>query len=667
MSDFLRPTGMPKWVVRATLTTATVLTGCTPPEPPPAPPAYVEARQPCADRSPLRRAYFGDLHVHTRNSFDAWAFEVRVTPEQAYAFAQGQEVRLPPLDGNGEGTQRLRLSRPLDFAAVTDHSEFLGEVQACTVPGSMGYESAACQSYRAGGNNAIAGLGIKLSLGDSKRIADICGNSDSGAASGCAPLLGEVWRRVQQAADGAYDRSSRCSFTSFVGYEYTGATGLSTLHRNVIFKNDHVPAPTTYFEQPTPEGLWQELRATCQQAGTGCDVLAIPHNSNESNGKMFLVEYPEGSTPAEQRAQAELRSALEPVAEIYQHKGDSECMNGLAGVGAPDELCGFEKTLREPAQIKDCGEGTGSGGTARMGCFARRDFLRNALLDGLKEEQRLGVNPFRLGFIASSDTHNGTPGAVSETRFIGHRGTDDNTVQAQLGRGNLTPGGVEFSPGGLAGVWAEENSRPALFAALLRREVFGTSGPRMTVRFFAGWDYAQTLCDDPQLLEKGYAQGVPMGGLLPTLPSGQGAVAPSFIVAAQRDPGDETEPANKLQLLQVVKGFLKDGQLQTQVFEVAGQRTAAQPDPLTCAPVSGGADSLCKVWRDPSFDPQQRAFYYVRVLENPSCRWNAHKCRALPPAERPASCSDPSVPKVVTERAWSSPIWYQPSATVPTK
>jgi hypothetical protein len=158
-----------------------------------------------------------------------------------------------------------------------------------------------------------------------------------------------------------------------------------------------------------------------------------------------------------------------------------------------------------------------------------------------------------------------------------------------------------------------------------------------------------------------------MGGLLPTLPSGQGAVGPSFIVAAQRDPGDETEPANKLQLLQVVKGFLKDGQLQTQVFDVAGQRTAAQPDPLTCAPVSGGADSLCKVWRDPSFDPQQRAFYYVRVLENPSCRWNAHKCRALPPAERPASCSDPSVPKVVTERAWSSPIWYQPAATVPTK
>lgn len=190
---------------------------------------------------------------------------------------------------------------------------------------------------RAGGNNAIAGLGIKLSLGDGKRIADICGNSESGAASGCAPLLGEVWRRVQQAADGAYDRSSRCSFTSFVGYEYTGATGCQ---RCIATSSLTTTCPRR--RRTLSSRRRRGCGKSCAQpvaAGTGCDVLAIPHNSNESNGKMFLVEYPEGSTPAkEQRAQAELRSALEPVAEIYQHKGDSECMNGLAGVGAPDEL-----------------------------------------------------------------------------------------------------------------------------------------------------------------------------------------------------------------------------------------------------------------------------------------------------------------------------------------
>ena len=647
-----------KRLFAAGLPVAFLFAACQADAPPPPPPAtdYVEPREPCAAHSPLRRAFFGDLHVHTSYSFDAYAFDVRVPPAQAYKFARGEAVKLPPLDGNGVGTQTLRLRRPLDFAAVTDHSEFLAEVQACITPGAPGYDSTTCQHYRLAGPDAVVEIGIKLALADGKRIADVCGID--GAA--CKDLLGEVWRRVQRAAADAYDRSASCSFTSFVAYEYTAATGLSTLHRNVIFKNDRVPTPITYFERPTPEGLWAELRTQCLQAGTGCDVLAIPHNSNESNGKMFLIEYPDGSTLDEQRAAASLRTSLEPVAEIYQHKGDSECMNGLAGVmGAADEHCSFEKTLRPPDQRPDCGDEVGGGGTSRKGCISRRDFLRNALLDGLREERRLGVNPLRLGFVASTDTHNGTPGAVDEDQFIGHRGSDDDTAQKQLGRGGLTPGGVEFGPGGLVGIWAEENSRPSLFDALRRREVFGTSGPRLTVRMFAGWDYPSDLCTDAQLVEKGYAGGVPMGGVLP--PNSAAAHAPAIVVSALRDPGDSGAPADKLQVVQIVKGWLDGDTPRTKVFDVAGTRTTAVVDEATCAPLPGGADTLCAVFRDPEWNPQQPAYYYARVLQLPTCRWNARTCAAQPAGERPRSCSDPAIPKTVIERAWSSPVYYQPA------
>jgi hypothetical protein len=597
--------------------------------------------------------------VHTRLSFDAYAMDVRILPEQAYRFARGEEVRLPPLGLDGEGMQRLRIDRPLDFAALTDHSEFLGEVEACAVPGSAGYASATCEAYRMGGNGAVSQLGIRLTLPRPMRPADVCppdpGSPDGG--SSCAPLLGAVWRGVQRAAAEAYDKTAACRFTSFVAYEYSAGPALSTLHRNVIFANDRVPAPTTYFEQPSPEGLWRELRASCKDAGTGCDVLAIPHNANESNGKMFFIESADEGGPQDPAAYARLRAELEPLFEVYQHKGDSECMNGLSGVlGAPDELCGFEKTLRPPAEITDCGDGTGSGGTTRKGCVSRRDFVRNALLDGMALEERLGINPFRVGLIASTDTHNGTPGATAEDRFIGHRGTDDDTPQKQLGRGNLTPGGVEFSPGGLTAVWAEENSRPALFAALKRREVYGTSGPRLAVRFFGGFELPEGLCEDPQLVAKAYAGGVPMGGILS--PRSDPAAAPRFVVQALRDP-----MGGKLQVAQIVKGVLRGGRAETFVYDVAGQRkNGATVDESTCVPSGPGADSLCAVFRDPDFRPGERAFYYVRIVENPSCRWTAHACSRLPAAGRPPTCTDPTVPRTQNERAWTSPIWYQPPA-----
>jgi hypothetical protein len=624
------------------------------PAPAASPGGYTEAREPCAQHNPVRNAYFGDLHVHTTYSFDAQAFEVRTTPAQAYRFARGEPVALPPLDAQGNGTRSVRIERPLDFAAVTDHSEYLGEVQACTTPDAPTYNSPTCVTYR--GDNeykAVSSFGVAFTPRQPQRFADVCGAD----GSLCRDLAGDVWQRIQAAADAAYDRSARCAFTSFVAYEYSASPGVSTLHRNVIFRNDHVPFPTSVFEQATPQGLWTQLKATCLDAGSGCDVLAIPHNSNESNGHMFAVEYPGAATIDDERAQAAFRVQMEPLVEIFQHKGDSECFNGLSGVvGEPDELCEFEKRNRSASE--DCFDKTGQLGTSGSGCLSRLDFVRGVLLAGLQEEQRLGVNPYRLGIIASTDTHNGTPGATAEASFVGHRGTDDDTPAKQLGHGVLTKGGIIFNPGGLVGVWAEENSRPSLFDALRRREVFGTSGTRLSVRFFGGWNLPTALCDEPQMLQTAYAQGVPMGGTLPPPPSGTSA--PTFIVAALRDPGTPAHPGTPLQRVQVIKGWIENGEAHQQVYDVAGDpNNGASVDPLTCEPNGSGHDSLCTVWTDPAFNREQRAFYYVRAVENPTCRWSTYVCNTLPAAQQPDTCHDPSVPQAIQERAWSSPIWYE--------
>jgi hypothetical protein len=597
--------------------------------------------------------YFGDLHVHTTYSFDAQVFDVSTTPEQAYRFARGEELRLPPLGSDGQGTQTLRLERPLDFAAVTDHSEFLGEVEACTTPGSFGFESETCQLFRQGGAIGQAVLGVATAEVAPVRRVDVCG--EDGTA--CLPLTGEVWQRTIDAANQAYDRSESCEFTALVGYEYTANTGISASHRNVLFRSDQVPLPTSYIEQPTPQGLWRELQATCLDAGIDCDVLAIPHNSNESNGNMFFVEYPGAATTDEERAQAELRGRLEPLMEIYQHKGDSECMNGLSGiVGAPDELCEFEKRPRPV--FEDCGDVPGSGGVAGGGCFSSLDFARGALLAGLQEDARLGVNPYPLGVIASTDTHNGSPGAVAEEDFIGHRGATDDTLEKRLGPAQRRAGPT-FSPGGLAGVWAEENTRESLFDALRRREVFGTSGPRIAVRFFGGWELDADLCADPNMVAKADRDAVAMGSVLP---SGRpDAAVPSFVVSALKDPGTETRVGADLQRLQIIKGWIAGGEAHQEVFDVAGDpNNGASVDLDTCQRTGAGAASLCAVWTDPNFDASQHAFYYARVIENPSCRWNAYSCLDLEGEQRPEGCDDSAVPKTLQERAWTSPIWYRP-------
>ncbi|MGB0619988.1 MAG: DUF3604 domain-containing protein [Myxococcota bacterium] len=595
----------------------------------------------CRDHDPNRNVYWGDLHIHTAVSMDANVFGTRLRPSDAYRFARGEEVAL------GLNADRpVRLERPLDFAAITDHASNMGGVSLCTTPGSPVYNSASCAGYRepleiAGSELTDVVRRMRAKVDRGLDTPAVCGED------GALCRMGErtAWAETRKAAADFNDSAPTCAFTSFVAYEYTATPEMTKIHRNVIFRNETVPEiPISYDAQPSAIGLWRDLEAQCTQAGSGCDVLAIPHNSNLSNGHMFGLEYEGIEDPAEQAEIARLRAAMEPIVEMSQMKGDSECRNGMWNVlGATDELCDWEKI--RATEEDDCEDGTGQGALAAQGCVSRRDFVRYALVEGLQEEKRLGVNPFRFGFIAATDGHDGTPGAVEEWR-----------QDLVLGAVRPTEG---RNLGGLAGVWAEENSREALFEAMRRRETYGTSGPRMSVRFFGGFDLDEDLCGDPALVAKGYASGVPMGGELGASPRrwfSRKGQAPRFVVSALADTGTEAHPGGLLQRVQIIKGWADDdGRIHQQVVDVAGGDNDAGVDLSNCTPTGTGARALCGEWTDPDFDPDRAAVYYARVVENPSCRQSGWACVEGP--DRPAWCDAPATVKTTRERAWTSPIW----------
>ena len=619
-------------MTRLALAPFAVLLACSEPAP-----TYTDPREPCADHNPRRNLYWGDLHVHTAYSFDAWISDVRTDPAGAYRFARGEEVA-------GQ-----RLPRPLDFAAVTDHAEYLAEVDGCTTAGSAVYTTDRCVAYRAATKASLVQFGLGLDGEDVARFTDLCG----AGALDCEAAATAVWQRVQDAAEQAYDRSAACEFTSLVAYEWSGSRELSNLHRNVIFRTRAVPVlPITHFEAPVAEELWRRLTSECQDGITGCDVLAIPHNSNWSNGNLFIPEAPQdGSDPADL---ARLRADLEPLIEVYQHKGDSECFDGIPSLGEPDEFCDFEK-LRTGTP-DDCGDGTGSRGMLGLGCVSKLDYLRGILINGMQQEASLGVNPYRLGVIASTDTHNGTPGMVEEKRYAGHFGNREGDPIARLT--GAVPAGPRNGPGGVVAVWAPENSREAIFDALRRREVYGTSGPRIAVRMFAAWDLPQDLCDRPDLVDIADDAGVPMGSVL----SGSGTT-PHIVVAAQRDVGTTELPGLGLERVQIIKGWLDEsGAGHITVHDIAESTTPASVDADTCEQSGMGADTLCNVWSDPDYDPALPTFYYARVLETPTCRWSRRDCLNIPEADRPPACTDPDLPHTIQERAWTSPIWVGSSS-----
>lgn len=658
-----------KRVSLALLASGLLLSACGGVEPP-AESAYAArefapdaARAPCSRNEPSRQALFGDLHIHTALSNDAWNFDVRSQPDDAYAYAFGSPITLPL--GEDHRGRSVRIDRPLDFAGVTDHAEFFGEQSVCQDPQAAGYDSSFCEVMRSGEGRAPQ-LVMQIMSPFSKRKQSVCG--DDGAD--CAQRAASTWQQIIDAAQSWNDNSENCERTTFIAYEYSSFRLGSNLHRNVIFRNTAVlQRPVSYIDVHREWDLWRILKEQCIDGEVGCDVLAIPHNSNISNGRMFAVDYPGADDEAEQAARARLRQQIEPVVEIMQHKGDSECRNGLQGVlGAEDELCRFERFedlafsrfVGEGEDVGQCYDGPLADWLPHLGpnCLDRKSYARYALVEGTREQKRLGVNPFKFGLSASTDTHNAIGGGVQEVDFPGHLGNGDSMAQQRVSFSEENPGNAYNNPGGLIGVWAEENSRDSIFDALQRREVFGTSGPRIRPRFFGAWEMDSALCDTPERAARAYEQAVPMGSDLPAAAGD----APVFMVAATADAGSEQFPGTPLQRLQVIKGWAdQEGNHHQRVFDVAGNAgNGASVDMQTCAPQGEGFGQLCAVWQDPEFDASVASVYYLRAVENPSCRYTAHQCLQLPESQRPEHCEQPLMDPVIQERAWSSPIWYTP-------
>lgn len=611
-------------------------------------------RQPCDQVAPLGRAFFGDLHVHTSLSSDARSRDMLGSVEDAYRFARGETIGLGPFDADGNGTRTLALETPLDFAAVTDHAERMGEVELCTSTGSTAYASERCQQYR--GELAIesgflgtrGGRSMQL-MGLRERQPSVCGPDNAA----CRTAMKRAWQRSQAATERYYDRSSDCSFTTFHGWEHSYAPSLSKVHRNVIFRNERVPElPISALEAPGGPALWQRLDALCPTQSTACEAITIPHNPNASNGRMFRIDYRDA--PMErQRQLAEQRARYDAVVEMMQIKGESECAPGLWQVVGEDEQCGFEKMRGLGAQApKDCESGYAGAAMAGLGCQSRLDFVRYAVIEGTAEESRIGVNPLRFGFIGSTDTHNASPGATAEDKYEGCCANTDTSVHERLEkkRGFAGKPPAYRNPGGLMGVWATQNTRDDLFDAMQRREVFATSGPRIAPRLFVGATIPENACDG-DIAAIGHASGVPMGSAITVGPESE---SPRFLAAASADPN-----GGALQTLQVIKVWQGAGDAFHQaVYNVAGDRDKnVAVDTTTCEPPSAGHRQLCATWQDPAFNADDNAAYYLRVLETPSCRWHWRQCLLFPEDARPTVCDETALPRTIQERAWSSPVW----------
>lgn len=612
---------------------ASAAPAATPPKPKAAP-AVAPARLP--GYSADRNAYFGDLHVHTYLSFDAYIFNVRKTPDDAYRFAKGEAI------GHAGGFDIRLRGGPLDFAAVTDHAEFMGAIREANDPHSPLSKLPITQGLFSTDPKEITAAFTRVVTGF---------RDNTLPAEFSAPeVASRAWREVQ---DAAARNNAPGRFTTFVGYEFTSAPDGRNLHRNVIFKGSKVAdLPYAANVSRDPETLWRKMDGW---RGKGIEALAIPHNSNGSDGMMFDTQRMNGK-PID-KAYADLRARNEPLVEITQIKGTSETHPSLS---SNDEWANFE--------IMESYIGSATPITKFAGGYVRR-----ALEDGIIYRDKVGANPFKMGFIGSSDTHNAAPGSVEEPNYFSKTGRPDSRPEL---RGSIPPEGKKSWDGidasaaggryqawgasGLAGVWAEENSRDAIYAAMRRKETFATSGPRIKVRFFAGYDFPADLLTRPDTVRQAYAHGVPMGG---DLLSARGR-APSFLVWAVRDPR-----GGYLQRAQVVKGWIENGQAKEKVFDVAcsdGLKVGANGrcgdngatvNLKTCEPDAFKGDvELRTVWRDPEFNAKQRAFYYVRVLENPSCRWSTWD------ALRSGAPPNPKLQPTIMERAWSSPIWFEPTA-----
>ncbi len=578
-----------------------------------------------------RQVWFGDLHIHTGNSLDAFLFSARTTPDDAYRYARGETITHPagfPIRLHGA---------PLDFAAVTDHAQFMGVLPMLTKAGSaLSDLPLARQLTSSDRNDTAAAIRTVVSMirspGDFPRLAD-------------PALTRNAWLETIDAAERFNEPGI---FTTFIGYEYSSAPDNQNLHRNVIFRSGKVPSlPFSTLQSSDPEDLWAWMDRLRKE---GIEALAIPHNSNVSNGLMFSRTDLAGN-PLD-RDHAETRMRNEPLVEVSQVKGTSETHPLLS---PNDEWAAFELY---DYLIATTTSSRKSGG-----------FVREAYRTGLEFEENEGFNPYRFGLVGSTDTHS-AGGSLEEKHYSGKLAGRDATPEK---RGSVpAPPGQATNPGfsagvfsrwsaaGLTGVWAEKNTRESLYAAFRRKEVFATSGPRIKVGFFAGFE-PEAVSGDSRYTGPAMRKWYPMGSIL----HARDDKAPDFLVIASADPASAP-----LQRLQMIKGWMEQGSSKEKVFDIACS-DGLSPDPLTwrcpangasvdpadCQPSADrGNAELRTRWQDPEFSADQRAFYYVRVIENPSCRWSSWDAlrAGVPP--------DPDLPRTIQERAWSSPIWYVPAA-----
>lgn len=597
--------------------------------------------------NPQRNAYFGELHLHTGYSLDAKVFGNALGPRDAYRFARGETVPL----GN-TGLQR-RISQPLDFVAVTDHAEGMGLLSQCHTPGSGVYWTVDCVGVRYRVLLMFPRLfkyATQIGPQGARYSAATCGER----GVDCIRAARGVWEDIQNAANEFYQPGK---FTTFIGFEYSPTLlrgGM--LHRNVIFRGAQVPPGVFSALDGFAEDLLRWLDTQC----TGhCQAMSIPHNPNFSWGLMF-GETNANASPLT-RENLLLRAKYENLVEVFQAKGSSECM---LGVGTNDEECAFENLFPACKPGEDVIDP--ATGIHTPQCVTENDLVRNVLKRGLVKEKALGFNPFQFGFVGGTDNHNSLPGDTREAGYQGHAAPNDSTPELRLGIQQtlvsrslgLAPGSI--NPGGLTGVWAEQNTRASIWDGLKRRESWGTSGTRIRARFFGGFDLPANLARQPDLVATGYARGVPMGGELKAAPAGQ---SPRFVAWATRDA--DSAP---LQKLQIVKGWLDGDTAREAVYDVACS-DGLQPDGKTHrCPDNGakvnladcsisadkGAAELAVTWSDPDFKPDASAFYYLRVLENPVCRFSQRDALALG-ITLPAT-----IAATVRERAWTSPIWYHP-------
>jgi len=614
------------------------------------------------ERNALRTAYFGDLHVHTEYSFDAFAFGTIATPYDAYRYAQGESIKHP-------AGYDVKLREPLDFYAVTDHAMFLGAVKEAadtTTEFSKFDHVKGLHNLNAPDNLGIDTLQQRIAAFSNFLPETLAGIGDGSISEDLVnDIIKDAWADIIQAAE---TNNKPGEFTTFVAYEYTSSTDdRGNLHRNVIFRDaDKLPAmPFSRFHSQNPEGLWDWLDGLRSQ---GMEALAIPHNSNGSNGQMFkMVDWAGDPLDDEYAAQ---RARNEPLVELTQVKGTSETHPLLS---TTDEWADFEIM---PYRI-----------ATTLASEPKGSYARDALLTGLEYEDKGMVSPYRFGFVGASDTHTAAA-SLDEEGYFSKAGLLDGDGQRrgslpltaeeaaairEAGRVNvLEIDGEEYASGayetwgasGLTGVWAEENTRDAIYRAFRRKETFATSGPRIRVSFFGGYDFTEAALESTSRVADAYRSGVSMGSDL----LARGADTPSFIAWATQDPNSAP-----LQRLQIVKGWTVNGKRDEKVFDVACSGGVA-PDPAThrcpdngasvdistCATTPGdGAAELRALWSDPEFNAQHRAFYYVRALENPTCRWSTWD--AVNAGVKPRS----DLHATLQERAWSSSIWFVPDASSP--